>query len=121
MQRQGINVKKEDLIKMEILSSKLIQNNEAKIYASFDENGELGSMALFAWDTKMAYYIFGANNPEKRSGHSGTNVLWEAFYDLSKMNIDKVDLEGVNSPHRGWFKLSFGGDIIPYYKLDYKG
>jgi len=26
-------------------------------------------------------------------------------------------MEGVNSPHRGWFKLSFGGDIRPYYQI----
>ena len=69
------------------------------------------------WDNKRAYYIFGANDPAKRDGHSGTNVLWDAFYDLSKLGINEVDVEGVNSPHRGWFKLSFGGNIIPYYEM----
>lgn len=117
MDRQEINVENEKLKRMKKLVSSLVENNMAKIYASYDELGEIGSIALFGWDNKRAYYIFGANEPTKRNGHSGTNVLWEAFYDLSKMNINEVDLEGINSPARGWFKLSFGGDIVPYYEI----
>jgi hypothetical protein len=120
MNRQGLEVEIKKIQRMEGLSSKLIEKDMAKIYASYDDLGELSSMALFGWDNKRAYYIFGANDPAKRNGHSGTNVLWEAFYDLSKMDINEVDLEGVNSPHRGWFKLSFGGDILPYYEINYK-
>jgi len=120
MDRQDIDVENEKLQKMQMLVSNLLENNMAKIYASYDEQDELGSIALFGWDNKRAYYIFGANDPAKRDGHSGTNVLWEAFYDLSKMGIDEADLEGINSPHRGWFKLSFGGDIVPYYEIKYE-
>lgn len=118
MRRQGESVLVEKIQNIKKLSNQLIQNKVAKIYASYDELDEIGSMALFAWDNKRAYYIFGANDPLKRNGHSGTNVLWEAFYDLSNMKgIKEVDLEGVNSPQRGWFKLSFGGEIIPYYEI----
>lgn len=119
MARQGLEVYEETVRKMKNLSSALIEANIAKIYGSYDENNELGSMALFAWDNKRAYYIFGANDPEKRNGHTGTSVLWDAFYDLNKNGIDEIDLEGINSPHRGWFKLSFGGEIIPYYEISF--
>ena len=38
--------------------------------------------------------------------------------DLAKNhNIQEVDLEGVNSPERGWFKLSFGGDLRCYHQV----
>lgn len=120
MNRQTLEVEQSKLDKMYQLSNGLLQNNMAKIYASYDEKNEIGSMALFGFDNKRAYYIFGANEPSKRDGHSGTHVLWEAFDDLSKMGIDEVDLEGINSPRRGWFKLSFGGDVIPYYEINYK-
>jgi hypothetical protein len=36
---------------------------------------------------------------------------------LALEGIAEVDLEGVNSPRRGWFKLSFGGALLPYYEL----
>ena len=54
-------------------------------------------MAFIGWDTKRAYYIFGANDPNKRNGHSGTAVLWDAFYHLNEMGIKTVDLEGVKN------------------------
>ena len=121
MKRQNLEIDSYWLNKMKKLSYDLISKNKAKLYGSYDENGELGSMAIFAWDNKRAYYLYGANHPDKRKGHTGTDILWKAFYDLSSMGIDEVDLEGVNSPYRGWFKLSFGGDIIPYYYLKYEG
>jgi hypothetical protein len=117
MNRQELKVAKEKLERMKDLVLTLLKSNMVKIYGSYDEFNELGSIALFGWDNKRAYYIFGANDPIKRDGHSGTNVLWEAFYDLNKIGINEVDLEGINSPHRGWFKLSFGGEIIPYYEI----
>jgi hypothetical protein len=120
MNRQGIEVERKKLERMENVMESLINEGIGKIYGSYDENKELGSLAFFGWDNKRAYYIFGANDPVKRKGHTGTNVLWEAFYDLSKMGINEVDLEGINSPYRGWFKLSFGGNIMPYYELNYK-
>jgi hypothetical protein len=120
MCEKRLEIEENKLQIMEQLISTLIKNNMAKIYASYDELNEIGSMAFFGWDNKRAYYIFGANDPTKKDGHSGTNVLWEAFYDLSKMGINEVDLEGINSPYRGWFKLSFGGDILPYYEVTLK-
>lgn len=120
MKRQDITVDEVKLISMKNLINALIEKQVAKIYASYDETNELGSMAFIGWDTKRAYYIFGASDPDKRDGHSGTAVLWDAFYDLSAMGISEVDLEGVNSPRRGWFKLSFGGDLLPYYELCYE-
>lgn len=117
MMRQNLLIDSSTLERMHTLSSSLIKKQVAKIYASYDEFGEIGSMALFAWDTRRAYYLFGANDPDKRKGHTGTAVLWDAFYDLNSFGINEVDLEGVNSPKRGWFKLSFGGELLPYYNI----
>ena len=77
-------------------------------------------MAIYLLDNKRAYYLFGANDPEMRSSHTGTAVLWSAFHILAARGYEEMDLEGINSPHRGWFKLSFGGDIRPYYELLYR-
>ena len=41
-------------------------------------------------------------------------------YIVEKLKINKFDFEGVNSPNRGWFKLGFGGDLIPYYQIEYE-
>jgi len=120
MDRQDINVETNKLENMKLLIDALLSQKVAKIYATYDELDEISSMSFFGWDTKRAYYIFGASDPKKRNGHSGTAVIWDALYDLNTMGINEVDLEGINSPYRGWFKLSFGGDMIPYYELNYR-
>ena len=51
--------------------------------------------------------MFGASDPALRNSPTGTAVLWDAFSELAKVGVKKIDLEGVNSPKRGWFKLSF--------------
>ena len=79
----------------------------------------MGSIAFFGIDHKRGYFLFGANDPEMRDEHTGTAVLWDSFCFLSQDGIFEIDLEGINSPTRGWFKLSFGGTISPYYHLSY--
>lgn len=90
-----------------------------RMFVSETSSGEIGSIAVFGIDTKRAYYLYGANDPALRDGHTGTAVLWDSFRALSS-DTDEVDLEGVNSPMRGYFKLSFGAELHPYYhvKLD---
>ena len=44
-----------------------------------------------------------------------------AFEAKRPLEIVEVDLEGVNSPQRGWFKLGFAGDLRPYYELRWPG
>lgn len=117
MGRQNISVVDKKLQDMKELMNELLVKKVAIIYASYDELNEVSSMAFFGWDNKRAYYIFGASDPAKRDGHGGTSVLWDAFYDLSSKGIKEVDMEGVNSPARGWFKLSFGGELKPYYEI----
>ena len=43
--------------------------------------------------------------------------LWYSQIYEKKYEISSVDLEGVNSPNRGWFKLSLGGDLSQYFKV----
>jgi hypothetical protein len=78
-----------------------------------------GSIAVFGLDERRAYYLYGANDPDLRDGHTGTAVLWDAFQALAQ-ETSVVDLEGVNSPMRGYFKLSFGAELRPYYHLSFR-
>lgn len=117
MDRQGLVVAAEKLVNMEALLASLLQNDMALMVQAKNRQGRVGSMAVFLLDNKRAYYLFGANDPEMRGEHTGTAVLWDAFHMLAEKGYKEVDLEGVNSPQRGWFKLSFGGDLSPYYHI----
>lgn len=110
----------EKLERMKALMRGLIQRKQAELLV-VESEGRIISGCFWAWDSKRGYYLFGANHPEIQSRYSGSVVLWDAIRSLEKKNIRCLDFEGVNSPRRGWFKLSFGGELVPYYQVVLKG
>lgn len=101
--------------------SGLLRSGRAEIFAVKNAAGKLVSAACFCRDSKRAYYLYGANHPENLDRYSGTIVIWDALLHLRKTGVKEIDLEGVNSPQRGWFKLSFGGELVPYHMLTLEG
>ena len=119
MARSGINISSHILNNMKELLQTLLSNKLCIMIQSSDSEGCVGSMAVFLLDQRRAYYLLGGNNPKMRSQHTGTAVLWDSFYVLADLGFLEVDLEGINSPNRGWFKLSFGGSCVPYYAINF--
>ena len=79
---------------------------------------EIDSMAVFGVLGNTACYLYGGGRVDRRKSNAGTAILWDAFQSLAASKIRFVDLEGVNSPARGYFKLSFGGSLTPYYIIE---
>ena len=117
LRRQNIEPQPQRLEDLRLLAASLLQAGLASLFVSRMPGGEPASMALFGRDAKRAYYLFGAGDPALRDTPCGTAVLWDAFAALARSGCREVDMEGVNSPKRGWFKLSFGAQILPYYQL----
>lgn len=117
LERQGEVVDQKYLMRMGKLITALNKDNLIRIFVSRLPGGLPGSIALFAIDHKRAYYLFGASDPLMRSTPVGTAVMWNAFIALAKSGVKVIDLEGVNSPRRGWFKTSFGGYLQQYYQI----
>ena len=117
LRRQNIKPEPERLEELRLLAAGLLQAGMARLFVSRMPGGEPAAMALFGWDAKRAYYLFGAGDPALRGTPCGTAVLWDAFDALARSGCRELDMEGVNSPKRGWFKLSFGAEILPYYRL----
>lgn len=117
MERQGETVALPMLERMAELVTALLDNGLARMFTSRTADDSPGSVAVYAFDAHRAYYLFGASDPALRNTPTGTAILWDAFYALAKQGITDIDLEGVNSPQRGWFKMSFGGDLRPYYQI----
>ncbi len=115
--RQQINVGTQFLHDLQNLILNLKTSELVRMFVAYTAEKKIASIAIFGINSKRAYYLFGANNPDLRNSHTGTAVLWEAFRALNKSGVKEVDLEGINSPRRGYFKLSFGGSITPYYRL----
>jgi len=105
------------LSRMARLIDGLIQEKMAVLCVTSNGLGEAIYTTVFCWDTKRAYYLFGAPSSETSERYQGTIALWDSFLWLVKQGIDEVDLEGINSPQRGRFKLGFGGGLRPYLQI----
>ena len=115
-QEQSVDAKKEQ--RMGNLIESLLPKGKAFMYSSENSDGEVGYITIFCKDKKRAYYLFGAGHLQLADRYLGTLSFWEAFGYLARdQGVRQVDLEGVNSPNRGSFKLSFGGDLRSYFQV----
>ncbi|KZN47197.1 GNAT family N-acetyltransferase [Pseudoalteromonas luteoviolacea] len=117
MARQNIHIDQPAIEQLALQIKNLAQCGRLIMFEAKTQSGETGSFATFLLHKDTAYYYYGANKPDMRDSHTGTAVIWQAMPVLAGLGIKKIDLEGINSPQRGWFKLSFGGDISPYFHL----
>jgi lipid II:glycine glycyltransferase (peptidoglycan interpeptide bridge formation enzyme) len=118
MERQGLVVSDVEKTEMVAVMTNLVNANKGGMYICYDQQQPLNAL-FFGIHNNQACYLYGGTNPQTRYLPSGTFIFWKAFHQLSKQGVESVDLEGVNSPQRGWFKLSFGGRLCPYYWISH--
>lgn len=118
MQAQGDAPPEAKLAAMQRVMDQLIARGRGAMFQVLDADGTLLYCVFYGWDHKRAYYLYGAGHPERSAPWQGTLAHWFAFGHLAREHgLHEVDLEGVNSPQRGWFKLGFGGSLQPYHTL----
>jgi len=118
MAKQDEEVTKQKLDNMSNIIKKTVESRNAIMLATKNNTGKIIYITVFSLDKYRAYYLFGAGNPNSIETYKGTICFWDGFIKLAnEYNIKEVDMEGINSPARGWFKLSFGGEMKPYYEI----
>ena len=115
--RQGLQMAQGEGDFLRRLCTRLAAMKRLRLFAASTAQGDLGSIVVFGLDAKRAYYLYGANDPALRGDHCGSMALYHALDMLGQEGVTEADLEGVNSPRRGYFKLSFGGTLQPYYRV----
>lgn len=113
--RQEINLDKSTLCMVENIVRTALNNRYGFMRYAIDINGDVISAVFILYHDDTAYYIFGANDPAQRKKGGGTFLLVNAMEEAKKMGLTYFDFVGVNSPMRGSYKLSFGGELKPYY------
>jgi lipid II:glycine glycyltransferase (peptidoglycan interpeptide bridge formation enzyme) len=118
--RQGIDVDEEELALLKRIIGALSASKQLRMYTALTPESNIANIALFALEGNTAYYLYGASDYQLRTDESGSYIFWEAFKNLNSQGITHVDMEGINSPDRSYFKLSFGGNVTPYYSLTFR-
>jgi hypothetical protein len=105
-----------DIDTRSILFEKLNKSKNIKMYYALEDK-IVKSFALFGLINDHAVYLHGGRSGEEKNDYSLTHTLIQSFVNLNKNGINSIDLEGINSPNRGFYKLGYGGTILPYYHV----
>tara|TARA_B100000780_G_C21090725_1_gene439576 strand:+ start:547 stop:1533 length:987 start_codon:yes stop_codon:yes gene_type:complete len=98
---------------------KFKENKELRLFYTSKKN-KIVSFTLFGVVLDTAKYLHGGRLIDSNKDYSLTFNMLSSILKLKKDNVNSLDLEGINSPTRGFWKLGFGGDIKPYFKFKFK-
>ena len=115
-QNQKVNFNIESLF---YVYKKLSKKNSIKMYVSSKDKIDT-SFTIFGVIGEKATYLNGGRLIDSNNDYSLTFNLINSLFYLKKNGVHLVDLEGVNSPNRGFWKLGFGGGLVPYYKISFR-
>ncbi len=108
-----------DIESIKKVYEELFNKKKLLMFISSKDNKKL-SFCIFGVIGNNAIYLNGGRVENSNDDSSLTFNLIMSLSALKKRGVETVDLEGVNSPKRGFWKLGFGGDIKPYYYLSFK-
>lgn len=108
-----------DVTKYKKIYKKLIDEKKLKMYV-VERSQKIISFCIFGIIKDYAVYLNGGRDGNLNEDYSLTYCLAMSAVKLSILGIKKIDLEGLNSPKRAFWKQGFGGTLTPYYKLSMK-
>jgi hypothetical protein len=103
------------------ITTSALKNNYGRLLVCKDADQNVLSANLFLFDKNCAYYHMGGNDPQHRDTFSGTFLVFEQLKYFFEKNIPLVDFNGVNSPNRGDYKMSFNLTLACYFGAEWSG
>lgn len=114
--RQGLLIEDNTLGRVKRICEKAMAQGYGYLSAA-TVNDRTASMAFFVFDSRCAYYLFGANDPDMRDANASSKLLLDNINLSAQFGLQRFDFVGVNSPQRGDFKLSFNAELVPYQEV----
>ena len=105
-----------DLNNYREIYKKLFSEKNLKMFI-IEKNSEKLAFCVFGIIGDKAIYLNGGKISDQNNDYSLTYGLSMSIISLFRSGVKKIDLEGVNSPNRSFWKQGFGGILKPYYKL----
>lgn len=119
-ERQDIQVSAHEIEQVRSLVTRAVEGGYGKLWFAL-LGGVPIAAAVFVYDDRTGYYLFGAADPAQRKTSAGAFVLLRLIKDAFEQGLAEVDLVGVNSPNRGDFKISFNAEIRPHFNCSFGG
>lgn len=110
-----------DILKRAKILNKLFQKRKILMFITYDKNKKKICFSLFGFIKNNATYLHGGRVEDVKGDNSLAHNLFNSMISLNKhFGIETIDLEGVNSPQRAFFKAGFGGELKSYYTIKFK-
>lgn len=115
---QDIDVNKEyNLESLLKILQKLKEKNLVSFFCTKNSNKDILNFAIIGKINTNAQFLYTGRSFSNSNSHAGTYLHAAVIKELLNLKIKVIDLEGINSPKRAFFKIGFGGKIKPYYNL----
>ena len=77
-------------------------------------------LSIISTINNFSSYLFSARSINfQNSSLAGAFMMKNIFDYLKKNKIDKFDFEGMNSEKNSFYKMNYGGALIPYYRIEF--
>jgi lipid II:glycine glycyltransferase (peptidoglycan interpeptide bridge formation enzyme) len=113
-ERQDFNIAEDKIYLTRSIITSALEKSYGRMQFAMVKETPLAAI-VFLYDKKRGYYLYGANDPQYRLSGAGTRLLVENIWQCKEDGLAEVDFVGVNSPNRGDYKLSFGGELVPCF------
>jgi hypothetical protein len=90
-------------------------------YCNFARNseGKIVASTLNLQANQTSFYWFSATDPNNKLGSPNSALLLDQIENAFQKGLRYFDFCGINSKEIGSFKMSFGGEIRPYYRISW--
>ena len=105
-----------DINEYEKIYTKLINKKRLKMFV-VKKKQKILAFCIFGIIKDHAIYLNGGRDGNKNDDYSLTYCLAMSLVKLSVFGTKTIDLEGLNSPKRAFWKQGFGGTLTPYFKI----
>ena len=97
---------------------KLHKKKLIKMYVTFKNDIPVFMTMYSLISNKSMFLHSGRSNNIDNKNLISVFSMFKSFIELSKLGIEKLDFEGMNSPNNSKSKMKFGGQLLPYYILE---
>lgn len=118
--RSGGEIASSDIELMCQVATTAVSGNWGRVYGARGPDGKLWGAALFLRYQARSYFLHGGSYSEHLKEGVTSFLMINSLLDLAKTGSTHLDFCGANSPRRGDFKASLGGEIHPYYVLNWQ-
>lgn len=98
----------------------LRKKNQLKMFVTYNKNEPVFFTVFGIVNSNSIFLQSGRMKITDNYNLIGVYSMFNSIISLSKINIEKIDFEGINSPKNSISKVKYGGSIRPYYFLELK-